>query len=396
MTSSADLAAGATGPGDALGDRSMVQLLTADGQRVEHPDYSFDPDPDQLRGLYRDLVLIRRFDDEATALQRQGELGLWVGLKGQEAAQIGSGRALRPQDHAFPSYRDHGVTWCRDLRLRQILGIFRGVTLGGWDPEEHHIHLYSIVIGDQALHATGYAMGIQRDGNVGTGDVTRDAAVITYFGDGATSQGDLNEALVFSASFNAPVVFFCQNNQWAISVPMHRQSRIPLYRRADGFGMPGVQVDGNDVLAVYAVTRAALDRARSGGGPMFIEAVTYRMGAHTTSDDPTRYRSAAEVDQWRQRDPIDRMAALLRRTGIADETFFADLVAEAEDIGRQVREVTRSMPEPDPVGIFDHVYSEPHAQVDAERAAFVEYHASFEGEPGAAAPGADESVGGAR
>lgn len=360
------------------GAEETVRLLTVEGERIHHPDYPLDLDGEALRDLYRDMVLIRRFDDAATALQRQGELGLWASLKGQEAAQIGSGRALAAQDHAFPSYRDHGVVWCRGLRLRQILGVFRGITLGGWDPEEHHIHLYSIVIPDQTLHATGYAMGIQRDGHVGTGDPHRDTAAIAYFGDGATAQGDLNEALVFSASFNAPVVFLCQNNHWAISVPTRRQSRIPLYRRASGFGIPGVQVDGNDVLAVYAVTRAALDRARSGGGPTFIEAITYRMGPHTTSDDPTRYRSAAEVDQWRHRDPIARMAELLRRTGDGDERFFAQVDAAAEDIAVQTREVCRSLPDPAPSGMFDHVYSEPHAQVDAERAAFAAYQASFE------------------
>ncbi len=353
-----------------------VQLLTPNGELIHRPDYPLDLDGDALRGLYRDMVLVRRFDQEATALQRQGELGLWASLLGQEAAQIGSGRALRPQDHAFPSYRDHGVVWCRELRLRQILGIFRGVTLGGWDPEEHHIHLYSIVIGTQTLHATGYAMGIQRDGDVGTGDPQRDAAVITYFGDGATSQGDVAEAMVFSASANAPIVFFCQNNQWAISAPVTRQSRIPLYRRASGFGIVGVQVDGNDVLAVHAVTRAALDRARGGGGPTLIEAVTYRMGPHTTSDDPTRYRSAAEVDLWRSRDPISRMAELLRRTGDGDERFIADIEAEADDIGRQVREVCLGMPDPAPETLFDHVYTEPHAQVEADRAAFLDYHAA--------------------
>ena len=355
----------------------LVQLLTPDGERLEHPDYPLDLDGAALRSLYRDLVLVRRFDDEATSLQRQGELGLWASLKGQEAAQIGSGRALRPQDHAFPSYRDHGVTWCRDLRLRQILGMFRGVSLGGWNPDEHNIHLYSIVIPDQALHATGYAMGVQRDGNVGTGDPSRDTAVITYFGDGATSQGDLSEALVFATSFNAPVVFFCQNNHWAISVPTQRQSRIPLYRRASGFGLPGVRVDGNDVLAVLAVTRAALDRARGGGGPTLIEALTYRMAPHTTSDDPTRYRSAEEVEHWRHRDPIARVAELLRRTGDGDEEFFAEIDTQAEEIGRQTREVCRSLPDPAPVSLFDHVYTEPHAQVDAERDWFADYHASF-------------------
>ncbi len=251
-------------------------------------------------------MLIRRFDTEATALQRQGELGLWASLLGQEAAQVGSGRALRPQDYAFPTYREHGVAWCRGVDPVNLLGMFRGVNHGGWDPNEKNFHLYTIIIGAQTLHATGYAMGVQRDGNVGTGDDDRDTAVIAYFGDGATSQGDVSEALVFAGVNNSPVVFFCQNNQWAISEPNEKQTRAPLWHRARGFGFPGIRVDGNDVLAVYAVTKAALDAARTGQGPTFIEAYTYRMGAHTTSDDPTKYRVSAEVEVWKHRDPIER------------------------------------------------------------------------------------------
>jgi len=274
------------------GGAELVQLLTPEGERVDHlshPEYSAyieDLTDDDLRGFYRDQVLIRRVDAEATALQRQGELGIWASLLGQEAAQVGSGRALRPQDYAFPTYREHGVAWVRGVDPLNLLGLFRGVNHGGWDPNEKNFHLYTIVIGAQTLHAVGYAMGIQHDGAVGTGDPERDAAVIAYFGDGATAQGDVNESFVYAASMNAPVVFFCQNNQWAISQPTERQSRIPIYQRARGFGFPGVRVDGNDVLAVYAVTKAAMDAARSGQGPMMIEAYTYRMGAHTTSDDP--------------------------------------------------------------------------------------------------------------
>ena len=182
------------------------------------------------------------------------------------------------------------------------MGLFRGVDNGGWNPVERGFNLYTIVIGAQCLHATGYAMGIQRDG--------AESAVLAFLGDGATSQGEVNEAMIFAASFSAPVVFFCQNNQYAISVPLERQTRIPLFQRAAGFGFPGVRVDGNDVLAVLAVTRAALAAAREGQGPTFIEAFTYRMGAHTTSDDPTRYRLASELEEWKLRDPIARLKAL--------------------------------------------------------------------------------------
>ena len=203
------------------------------------------------------------------------------------------------------------------------LQLFRGVSQGGWDPQENNFHLYTIVIGAQALHATGYAMGVRMDGNVGTGDPDRDTAVICYFGDGASSQGDVNEAFVYAASFDAPVVFFCQNNQWAISEPVEKQTRIPLFQRARGFGFPGVRVDGNDILATYAVTQHCLDEARNGNGPLLIEAYTYRMGAHTTADDPTKYRVSAEVEEWKFRDPILRLKTLLAHEGMADEAFFA-------------------------------------------------------------------------
>ena len=176
-------------------------------------------------------------------------------------------------------------------------------------------------------------MGIQRDGVVGTGDPERDAAVIAHFGDGASTQGDVNEAFIFAASYNAPVVFFCQNNQWAISEPIERQTRIPLYQRALGFGFPGVRVDGNDVLATYAVTKAALQRARDGQGPTLVEAYTYRMGAHTTTDDPTRYRLNDDVEHWKLKDPIERLEVYLRRNGLVDQEFFDAIDAEADELG---------------------------------------------------------------
>src|SRR5579884_3486901 len=289
----------------------LVQLLTPEGERVEHPDFSLDIDAEELRAIYRDLVLVRRFDAEATALQRQGELGLWASLLGQEAAQVGSGRALGERDYAFPTYREHGVAWCRGVDPLNLLGMFRGVNHGGWDPDEKRFHLYTIVIGSQTLHATGYAMGISKDG--------ADEAVIAYFGDGASSQGDVAEAFTFASVYHAPVVFFCQNNQWAISEPTEKQTRVPLYRRASGFGFPGIRVDGNDVLAVLAVTRAALERARHGEGPMLVEAFTYRMGAHTTSDDATRYRLDDERAEWEAKDPIARLKAHLTAEGFADD-----------------------------------------------------------------------------
>jgi 2-oxoisovalerate dehydrogenase E1 component alpha subunit len=360
----------AVGTGSAVpSDPELIQLLTPEGERVDNPDYPLG-DVD-IKDLYRDMVMVRRIDTEAISLQRQGELGLWASLLGQEAAQIGSGRALSPKDMAFPSYREHGVAWCRGLDPMKLLELFRGVSHGSWDPNEHMFHLYTIVIGDQTLHATGYAMGIQRDG-------ADDAAAIAYFGDGATSQGDVSEAFNFASVFNAPVVFFCQNNQWAISESNERQSRVPIFQRASGFGFPGVRVDGNDVLACYAVTQKALHAAREGQGPTLIEAFTYRMGAHTTTDDPTRYRVASELETWKLKDPIERVRVYLARTGLADSAFFEQIDEEAAKLGARIREECRAMPDPAPLSAFDHVYTGKNAIVDAERAQFAAYLDSFE------------------
>ncbi|WP_240507588.1 thiamine pyrophosphate-dependent dehydrogenase E1 component subunit alpha, partial [Streptomyces kanamyceticus] len=282
---------------------------------------------------------------------------------------IGSGRATRDDDYVFPTYREHGVAWCRGVDPTNLLGMFRGVNNGGWDPNSNNFHLYTIVIGSQTLHATGYAMGVAKDG--------ADSAVIAYFGDGASSQGDVAESFTFSAVYNAPVVFFCQNNQWAISEPTERQTRVPLFQRAQGYGFPGVRVDGNDVLAVLAVTRWALERARTGEGPALIEAFTYRMGAHTTSDDPTKYRRDEEREAWEAKDPILRLRAYLESEGHADEAFFAELEDESEALGKRVREVVRAMPDPDLMAIFENVYADGHALVDEERAQFAAYQASF-------------------
>ncbi|MFD4522521.1 pyruvate dehydrogenase (acetyl-transferring) E1 component subunit alpha [Streptomyces sp. NPDC058470] len=346
-----------------------IRLLTPQGKRVSHPEYQCEPGPEELRSLYRDMAVARRFDAEGVTLQRQGELGLWPSLLGQEAAQVGSVRALREGDQVFPSYREHAVALGRGVDPLALLRLFRGVDHGAWDPDEHGFHLYTLVIGSQTLHATGYACGVTKDG--------ADSAVVAYFGDGATSQGDVAEAFNFAAVYDAPVVFFCQNNQWAISEPNERQTRVPLYQRAQGYGFPGVRVDGNDVLAVLAVTRAALEHARSGRGPFLIEAFTYRMGAHTTSDDPSRYRDAAEVESWRAKDPLHRLERLLRREGLADDAFFAEVAVAGEVLAAQVREGVRTMGAPGHEELFAHVYAEPHSGVDRDRAAFAAYQASF-------------------
>jgi pyruvate dehydrogenase E1 component alpha subunit len=334
----------------------LVQLLTPEGQRVTDSRYPLDITDDEIGALYRDLVLVRRIDTEAIALQRQGELGLWASLLGQEAAQIGAGRALRAHDMAFPTYREHGVAWCRQVDPLTLLGLFRGTNLGGFDPREHNFNLYTIVIGAQTLHATGYAMGVVRDGAVGTGDPDRDTAVLVFFGDGASSQGDVNESFVWAAAGNLPVVFFCQNNQWAISEPVERQSRVPLYQRASGFGFPGIRVDGNDVLASLAVTRKALDDARNAQGPTLIEAYTYRMNPHTTNDDPRRYQLGSERETWKLKDPIERVRAYLAREARFGADFFDDVEQEAKKLAEHVRAGCRALPDPTAASVFDNVH----------------------------------------
>ncbi|MCU1446035.1 MAG: Pyruvate dehydrogenase [Cryobacterium sp.] len=362
-----------------------VQLLATDGTFAPSESAAeFLPYFDRLteadyRAFYRDMVVVRKFDTEAANLQRQGQLALWVPSHGQEAAQVGSAHATRPQDHVFPSYREHVVGMIRGLDMVDILRMLRGVTLGGWVPEEHgNFHLYTLVLASQTLHATGYAMGMQLDGATATGNPETDQAVIVYYGDGASSQGDANEALVFAASYQTPQVFFMQNNHWAISVPVSRQSRSPLYLRAGGFGMPGIQVDGNDVLASYAVTAKAMDDARAGHGPSLIEALTYRVGAHTTADDPTKYRDPEELAYWVARDPIVRFRSYLEGLGIERE-FLDSVDEEAADHAADVRRRALEITAPDRSVIFDNVYAEPHPLVVEQKAWLDAYETSFDG-----------------
>jgi pyruvate dehydrogenase E1 component alpha subunit len=363
---------------------ATVQLLSPQGTLVENDvTAEYLPwiqklDDACLRDFHRQMVVIRRFDIEAGNLQRQGQLALWIPSLGQEAAQVGSGYAAKPQDHIFPAYREHVVGRIRGLDVMKIIEMLRGLSHGGWVPDETgNFHLYTLVIGSQSLHATGYAMGIQFDGATGTGDPEKDAAVIVYFGDGASSQGDVSEAFVFAASYQTPQVFFLQNNHWAISVPVQRQSRTPLYLRSTGFGIPSVQIDGNDVLASYAVTSQSLDDARSGRGPRFIEALTYRMGAHTSSDDPTKYRESEEVAFWSERDPITRYEAFLRARG-ADDAFFAEVATEAEDLAADVRTRTLALGVPPASRIFENVYTDPNPEIEAQAAWLAAYEASFD------------------
>ena len=355
------------------GHDRLARLIAPDGERLNDPDldpWVADVFELQLLDLYEDMVVARRIDTEATALQRQGQLVLWPPLIGQEAAQVGSARALMPGDFAFSSYREHAVAAVRGVSMTDLVRVWRGTQFSGWNPFDVGMATPSVIIGAQTLHAVGYAMGIQRDG--------ADAASIAYFGDGATSEGDTSEAMVFAAAYGAPVVFFCQNNQYAISEPVGLQAQRPIADRAPGFGIPSLRVDGNDVLAVLAATRMALDHARTGAGPMFIEAVTYRMGPHTTSDDPTRYRASDELARWRILDPIERTRAMLASTGYLTEERSAAVAAKADAVARELREGCLGLRPRDPLAIFDDVYAEPPASLRRQRDEYAAYLASFD------------------
>ena len=379
----------------------MVQLLSVDGDfsvPKEHAGYAeFVRDLREADFLkfYRDMARIRRFDNEATALQRQGQMGLWVPAVGQEAAQIGSGYGVGPNDHIFPSYREHGVAITHGVDLMSIVKMFRGVNHGGWNPHETRFHLYAIVLGTQALHATGYAMGLNFDGKVGTGIPGNDLAVITYFGDGATAEGDISESFLFAALHKTPQVFFCQNNQWAISSPVGTQTTVPLFKRGEGFGVPGVRVDGNDVLACYAVTKKHMDDARAGLGPTLIEALTYRIGAHTTSDDPSKYRDPEELAHWQAKDPIIRFERFLRKQGVGQD-FFDEVEQAGNQLAAELREATFALQEPELELMFDHVYSEPHPVIDEQRAWLQGYEESLGGHTSANDGDDTPSYGGSR
>ena len=338
-----------------------VQLLDDQGVLHEVDGYPLDVKEEDFRDLYRYMVLARRVDKQAINLQRQGQLGVYASLLGQEAAQVGAAYALGPQDWVFPSYREMGAALVRGVDPGKVLHLFRGTWLSNHDPHATRFGLLSIPIGTQALHAAGFAMGAKFDG--------ADLVVMSFFGDGATSEGDAHEAMNFAAVYDAPCVFLVQNNQYAISVPLSQQTKAPtIAHKAVGYGMPGLRCDGNDVLATYAVAKKAVDRARAGEGPSLIEAVTYRMEAHTTADDPTRYRIPEELAGWKARDPIARFETFLEREGLLDDAFRGQIDEEAKAYAARMRQEIYDAPHGDPLELFEHVYVEPPPSYKEQKA----------------------------
>lgn len=328
---------------------------------------------ERVAEMYRLMAHTRRLDQEGVNLQRQGQLVLWTPSIGQEAAQAGVVTALEDRDWIFPTYREHVMARGRGIPDEHVFDFFRGAVHGGWDPNAYNMQPYTVVLAAQVLHATGYAWGMAQKQR-GWTDVRRKEegrVSIACFGDGASTEGDVHEAMVFAASFDAPVVFFIQNNYWAISTPFEVQSKVPLFKRAQGYGFDGFAVDGNDPIATAAVMDRAVDHARRGKGPVLVEAHTYRMGAHTTADDPTKYRTKEEEQAHAQADPMVRTEAYLRRRFDYSDAFFTEVEAEGEELAANLRD--KVVDAPDTVSLrekFDLVYAEGHSLVEAQAAAF--------------------------
>jgi pyruvate dehydrogenase E1 component alpha subunit len=312
---------------------------------------------DDLKRLYRAMVLGRRLDERMLKLQRQGRIGTFAPIKGQEASQIGSVFTLKPTDWLVPSFRETASMLWRGWPIEKLLSLYAGRLEGSSPGPEQRDLPVTIPVATQLPHAVGIAYGVQYRGE--------DAVVMTYFGDGATSEGDFHEACNFAGVWHVPVVFVCQNNQWAISVPLKKQTNSrTIAQKAIAYGFPGIQVDGNDVLAVYAASREAVERARAGEGPTLIECVTYRLGVHTTADDPTKYRTDEEVKAWEQKDPLTRFRAYLEKKNLLEPALEEKI---DEEIARGV-ERFEAMPPADPLGMFEHAYAELPAHLVAERA----------------------------
>jgi pyruvate dehydrogenase E1 component alpha subunit len=332
-------------------DLEPIQLVAPDGAPTPEHRYSRDLPPETLSWLYETMVVTRELDREFVNLQRQGELALFASCRGQEAAQVGAAACLRKTDWLFPQYREIGAFLLRGITPAQMGAVWRGKWHGGLEFTKKCVAPIAIPIGTHGLHAVGAAMAAQRLGE--------DSVTVAFLGDGATSEGDAHEALNLASVYQAPCVFFVQNNQWAISVPVSHQMAGPsIAHRAIGYGMAGIRVDGNDVLACYAVMSDAAQRARDGGGPTLIEAITYRVGPHTTSDDPTRYRSAEDVHLWTARDPITRYHNYLQSIGVWTERLEERVAAKAKRLRAELRESIVEADDFPVTDMFDTVYQD--------------------------------------
>ncbi|WP_375483687.1 pyruvate dehydrogenase (acetyl-transferring) E1 component subunit alpha [uncultured Mycobacterium sp.] len=341
-------------------DLRPVQLVGPDGAPTADDRYSRDLPAETLCWLYETMVVTCELDMEFVNLQRQGELALFASCRGQEAAQVGAAACLRKTDWLFPQYRELGVFIVRGIPPGHVGAAWRGTWHGGLEFTKKCCAPISVPVGTHALHAVGAAMAAQRLGE--------DSLAVAFVGDGATSEGDVHEALNFAAVFQAPCVFYVQNNQWAISVPVDKQTAAPsIAHKAIGYGMPGIRVDGNDVLACYAVMAEAAARARAGGGPTLIEAVTYRLGPHTTSDDPTRYRTQEEVEHWSALDPIPRYRAYLQGQGMWTQRLEERVAARSKRLRAELREAVFAAPDVDVDEVFNTVYAETTPALEVQR-----------------------------
>lgn len=341
-------------------DEEPVRFIEPDGSATAHPLRQQELPTETLTWLYENLVVTRDLDGEFVNLQRQGELALYASCRGQEAAQVGAAACLRKTDWLFPQYRELGAFLVRGIAPAHMAAVWRGAWHGGLQFTHKCCAPISIPIATHALHAVGAAMAAQRLGE--------DSVTVAFLGDGATSEGDTHEAMNLAGVERAPCIFYVQNNQWAISTPTTRQYAAPsLASRAVGYGMSGVIVDGNDVLACYAVMADAAERARNGGGPTLIEAMTYRMGPHTTSDDPNRYRPPHELEEWAVRDPIVRFRSYLERTGVWTQRVEDRVAARSVRLRAELRAAVMETPDPDVTEVFDTVFAEITPSLAAQR-----------------------------
>jgi 2-oxoisovalerate dehydrogenase E1 component subunit alpha len=354
-----------------LPSAAPLQLIDQDGRPGANPGGLALPQADILRELHRRMVLGRRFDTQATVLTRQGRLAVYPSSRGQDACQVGAVLALRDQDWLFPTYRDSVAILTRGVPAAETLTLLRGDWHCGYDPYQYRVAPQCTPLATNTLHAVGLAHAARLR--------KQDQVALAMLGDGATSEGDTHEALNFAAVWKAPVVFLVQNNGYAISVPLAKQSAAPtLAAKGIGYGIPSLLIDGNDAAAVYAAVRSAVERAAGGGGPTLIEAVTYRVEAHTNADDAARYRTSAEVSAWLERDPIARIEAYLRAGALLDDTAADQLAAEAEWLAGELRDRMNGDAAVDPAELFEHVYAHPTAALERQRAALLTELAELE------------------